>query len=130
MNFDLSQYELNETAVMVVRNARDDADLIGADGTNPVTITFFGSGSEQFASAEHKASNAATARLQASFRGQTVKNQSELSQAELSQKLASCTASIDNFPVAALELYKNNKLSYIRKQAIRFLESDANFSKG
>ncbi|MBP7647150.1 MAG: hypothetical protein KA751_10405 [Comamonas sp.] len=128
--FDLSQYELNETSVMVVRNARDDDDLIGADGTNPVTITFYGSGSEQFAKAEHKANNASTARLQAAFRGQAVKNQSELSQTELAQKLAACTASIDNFPVAPLDLFKNNKLSYIRKQAIRFLEADANFSKG
>lgn len=130
MTFDLSKYELNETAIMTVRNARDDDDLIGADGVNPVTITLYGSGSEQFVKAEHKAANAATARLQASFRGQAVKNQSELTQSELAQKLASCTASIENFPLDPLELYKNNKLSYIRKQAIRFLEADANFSKG
>lgn len=130
MNFDLSAYELNETSVLTVRNARDDDDLIGADGTNPVTITLYGSGSEQFVKAEHKANNASTARLQASFRGQVLKNQSELSATELAQKLASCTASIDNFPVAPLDLYKNHKLGYIRKQVIRFLDADANFSKG
>ncbi len=130
MDFDLSQYELNETSVMTVRNARDDDDLIGADGTNPVTITLYGSGSEQFMKAEHKAANASTARLQAAFRGQAVKNQSELTHAEQAQKLASCTASIDNFPIDPLALYKNNKLSYIRKQVIRFLDADANFSKG
>ena len=130
MDFDLSQYELNETSVMTVRNARDDDDLIGADGKNPVTITLYGSGSEAFVKAEHKAANAAAVRLQASFRGQVVKNQSELSLAELAQKLASCTASVDNFPIAPLDLYKNNKLSYIRKQVIRHLDADANFSKG
>lgn len=128
--FDLSKYELNDTYVLTVQNAKDDGDLIGADGQNPVRITLYGSGSDQAAAANHKAANAQTARMQAAFRGKAVKNESQLSQAELAQKLAACTLSIDNFPVSPLDLYANNRLGYIRKQVIKCLDDDANFAKG
>ena len=32
MTFDVSQYELQDTQVFTVKNARGDDDLIGADG--------------------------------------------------------------------------------------------------
>ena len=128
--FDLSQYELDETATLTVQNAREDGDLIGADGINPVRIKLYGSGSEQYARADHRANNAATNRMQAAFRGKAPKNQAEMAQQDLAQKLASCTAAIENFPVDPLALYSNNKLGYIRKQVAKFLEDDANFAKG
>ncbi len=130
MNFDLSQYELNETAVLTVQNAKDDGDLIGVDGINPVRITIYGSGSDQFAKADHRLNNAVTARMQAAFRGKPVKQQAELAQSDMAQKLAACTASIENFPIDPLALYSNNKLVYIRKQVIKFLDEDTNFFKG
>ncbi len=128
MTFDIAQFELEDTATLTVQNARDDGDLL-VDG-KPVTIRIYGTGSEQFAKAEHRAVNAATNRMQAAFRGKAVKNQAELSQKDLAEKLAACTASIENFPVDPLALYSNNKLGYIRNQVVKFLADDANFTKG
>ncbi len=130
MSFDLSKYELLDTAVLTVQNAKDDGDLIGEDGVNPVRITIYGSGSDQCAKADYRANNAATARMQAAFRGKPVKNQAEQAMGDLAQKLASCTASIENFPIDPLALYSNNKLVYIRKQVVKFLDEDANFAQG
>lgn len=130
MNFDVTQFELQDTAVLTVQNAKGDDDLL-VDG-QPVRITLYGTGSAQFAKAEHRAVNAATARMQAAFRGKPTKNASEISATELAEKLAACTAHIENFPVdgGALALYSNNRLAYIRRQVVKFLEDDANFSKG
>ena len=127
MTFDITQFELEDTAALTVQNAKDDGDLL-VDG-KPVTIRLYGSGSEQYMRAEHRAINAATTRMQAAFRGKAVKNQAELSQKDLAEKLAACTAGIDNFPVEPLALYSNNKLGYIRKQVVKFLDDDSNFTK-
>ena len=128
--FDVTQFELNDTAVLTVQNAKGDDDL-KVNGL-PVKITLYGTGSEQFAKAEHKAMNAATARMQAAFRGKPIKNASEVNATELAEKLAACTANIENFPIegGALALYSNNRLAYIRKQVVKFLDDDANFTKG
>lgn len=129
-DFDLSQYELNDTGVLTVQNARGDADMIGADGKNPVRITLYGAGSDESAKAEHTAANAGAARQIAAFRGKGVKNESEISRADLINKLVAITASIDNFPVEPRALYSNNRLVYIRKQVQEFQAQDANFAKG
>ena len=128
--FDVTQFELNDTAVLTVQNAKGDDDLL-VNG-QPVRITLYGAGSEQFAKAEHKALNAATLRMQAAFRGKATKNAAEIGEAEIAEKLAACTANIENFPIegGALALYSNRRLSYIRKQVIKFLDDDANFTKG
>lgn len=128
MTFDLAQFELEDIATLTVQNARDDGDLL-VDG-KPVTIRLYGSGSEHFAKAEHRAMNAATNRMQATLRGKQVKNYAELSQSDLAEKLVACTASIENFPIEPRALYTNNKLGYIRKQVVKFLDDDANFTKG
>lgn len=127
--FDVSQFELNDTAVLTVQNAKGDGDLL-VNG-QPVRITIYGTGSEQFAKAEHKSANAAMKRMQDALRGKTV-HTSEAASADLAEKLAACTAGIENFPIegGALALYSNNRLSYIRKQIVKFLEDDANFTKG
>ena len=128
--FDVTQFELEDTAVLTVQNAKGDDDIL-VNG-QPVKITLYGTGSAQFAKAEHKAVNAATARMQAAFRGKQTKNASEINAAELAEKLAACTAGIENFPIegGALALYSNNRLAYIRKQVVKFLDDDANFTKG
>ncbi len=125
--FDVSQFELKDTGVLTVQNKQGDDDLL-VDG-KPVRIHLYGSGSDQYVKAEHRATNAATTRMQAAFRGKPVKNASEISATELAEKLAACTASIENFPIegGALALYSNNRLGYIRRQVIKFLDEDANF---
>lgn len=128
MDFDVSQYELADTATLTVQNARGDDDLIGADKTNPVRIALYGSGSRQMVKALHKAGQQAQLRMQALFRGKVDKRAPEVADQELVEKLVACTASIENFPIPAADLYANHKLGYITRQVIKFLEDDANFS--
>lgn len=128
-DFDLSKYELEETAVLTVQNARGDDDLLGADGVNPVTIELYGSGSRQAVKAAHKAGQQAQLRLLAMMRGKVDKRAAEAADEEMVQKLVACTKSINNFPVAAADLYANVKLGYITRQVVKFLDDDANFAK-
>lgn len=128
--FDVSAYELDETATLTVQNAKGDDDLIGADGVNPVTIDLYGSGSRQAVKALHKAGQQAQLRLQALFRGKVDKRAAEAADAEMVEKLTACTRVINNFPVEPAALYANTKLGYITKQVIKFLDADENFAKG
>jgi hypothetical protein len=129
MNFDLSQYELEDTAVLTVQNAIGADDLIGADGVNPVKITLYGSGSSQMVKALHKAGQQAALRVQALVRGKVEKRAAEAAELETVQKLTACTQAIENFPVEAEALYSNPRLGYITRQVIAFLDNDANFAK-
>lgn len=129
MTFDVSKYELEDTAILTVQNAKGDDDLIGADGTNPVTIELYGSGSRQQVKALHKAGQQAQLRLAALVRGKVDKRAAEAADKEMAAKLAACTRAINNFPVEPEALYLNPKLGYITKQVIRFLDDDANFAR-
>ena len=129
MEFDISSYELDESATLTVQNAKGDDDLVGADGINPVTIDLYGGGSRQMVKAQHKAGNAAQLRLQQLVRGKIDKKAAELADAELVEKLVTCTKAINNFPIAPADLYANVKLGYITRQVQKFLDDDANFAK-
>lgn len=130
MNFDVSQFELEETAVLTVQNAKGTDDLL-VNG-QPVTITLYGSGSRQAVKAMHRAGQQQALRLQALVRGKVSKVAAEEADQELAEKLVACTASISNFPIegGAQALYSNPKLGYITKQVVKFLDDDANFAKG
>ena len=129
MEFDLSRYELEETATLTVQNAKGDDDLIGADGVNPVIIELYGGGSRQMVKALHKAGLASQARLQQMMRGKIDKRSAEIADQEMVEKLDTCTKAINNFPVPPADLYANPKLGYITKQVVKFLDDDANFAK-
>ncbi|MFA7278909.1 MAG: hypothetical protein WC100_02330 [Sterolibacterium sp.] len=130
MTFDITKFELEETATLTVQNAKGDDDLIGADGINPVQIVGYGGGSRQMVKAQHKAGMQAQLRLQAMMRGKVDKRSGETADAEMVEKLVACTKEIINFPVPAAELYANQKLGYITKQFVKFLDEDANFLPG
>jgi radical SAM superfamily enzyme with C-terminal helix-hairpin-helix motif len=131
MSFDLSQYELEETATMTIQNAAGTDDLIGADGVNPATIEGYGSGSTKMVKALHKAGQAAQKRVQAMMRGKIDPKAAEIADAEEVEKLVAVTKSINNLGnITPQELFSNPKLGYIKRQYIRFLDDDANFSKG
>ncbi len=130
MTFDITKFELEETAIYTVQNAKGDDDLIGADGINPVTIELYGSGSRQMVKALHKAGMQAQLRMQALFRGKVDKRAAEAADAEMVEKLVACTKAIYNFPVEPAVLYANPKLGYITKGVIKFLDDDGNFTKG
>lgn len=130
MTFDISRFELEETATLTVQNAKGDDDMIGADGVNPVTIVLYGSGSAQMTKALHKAGQKAAQRVAALVHGRVNKRESEIAEEEQVEKLVACTKSINNFPIEPEALYSNPKLGYITKQVSAFLADDANFSKG
>ncbi len=129
MTFDISQFELLDTAVLTVQTADDSEDLL-VEG-NPVLITLYGSGSEQNVRAQYRVDSAANARSQQMFRGKVLKDPVRAAEEEWVQKLVACTASIENFPIegGALALYTNPKLGYIKKQVQKFLAEDANFMR-
>lgn len=127
--FNVSDYELNETATLMVRNAKDDDDLRGTDG-QPVKITLYGPGSDEHARATHKMSNRATARASSMLRGKNSGSQSEAAEDDQIDFLSAITHSISrNFPIDPRELYANRRLVYIRNQVERFIADNANFSK-
>jgi len=129
MDFDVTRFELEETATLTVQNAKGDDDLIGADGVNPVKIVAYGGGSRQAVKALHKAGQQAQLRLQALMRGKVDKKAAEVADAELVEKLVGHTKEIINFPIEPAALYANPKLGYITKQFARFVDDDANFAK-
>jgi hypothetical protein len=128
-NFDVSRYELGETAVLTVQNAKGDDDLIGADGVNPVKIVLYGSGSPQAVKALHKAGQQQALRMMAVARGKLSKTAAEDAEKEQVEKLAACTKEIINFPVPAAALYANPKLGFITRQVVKYLDDDSNFTK-
>jgi hypothetical protein len=125
--FDVSQFELEETATLTVQNAKGDDDLL-VNG-KPVTIELFGSGSREAVKALHKAGQAMQLRLQAMMRGKVDPKAAEKADAEMVEKLVACTKEIHNFPVAPRDLYSNPKLGYITRQVVKFLDDDSNFAK-
>ena len=127
--FDISLFELEDTATLTVQNAKGDGDLIGEDGINPVTIELYGGGSREATKALHKAGLQAQARLQRVLRGKIDQKDALRADEEMVAKLATCTKKVNNFPIDPKELYANPKLGYITRQVMRFLDDDANFAK-
>ena len=126
--FDVTQFELKETAILTVQNAKGDDDLL-VEGQN-VTIELYGSGSRQAVKALHRAGQAAALRMQQLVRGKIDPKGSEKADEEMVEKLVACTKAINNFPIegGAQALYSNTKLGYITKQVVKFLDDDANFA--
>lgn len=129
MTFDVSQFEVDETAVLTVQNLKGDDDLL-YDGQQ-VKITLYSTGSRAGVKALHRAGQQSQLRLQGILRGKTSKTAAEDADREQVEKLVAFTAQIENFPIpgGAEALYSNPKLGYIRKQVEEFLSNDANFGK-
>ena len=130
MDFDVSKYELADTATITVKNARGDDDMIGADGTNPVTIEIYSPGSPQGVKALHKSSRAVQLRMFRSMRGEFDPRDAENADRENAEKLAAFTRAVHNFPVEPLALYSNPRLVYVSKQVEEAISKFGNFSKG
>lgn len=124
--FDLSQFEILDTASLTVLNPKGDELTVGG---KPVVISVYSPGSKQFMNAKYKLDNATQARSIAIIRGKTPKNAAEEARLQQAEFLAAVTASIDNFPIdgGALALYTNPKLSYITDQVEKFIGDTENF---
>lgn len=130
MDFDLSQYELEDVSTLTLKNARGDDDLKGTDG-KPVTVEVYSPGSPQGVKAIHKSSRQSQMRMFRSMRGEFDPQDAVNADREQAEKLAAFTKSIsDNFPVAPLAVYQNPKLCYIPRQVEEHIGKLGNFSKG
>lgn len=129
MTFDISKYELEETAPLTLQSARGDEDLIGEDGANPVIVTVYGPASKQGVKALHKAGIQQAQRNMSIARGKMSKSAAEEAEREEAERLASCTQSISNFSIEPLALYSNPKLGYITRQVQKFQGDETNFIK-
>jgi hypothetical protein len=127
MEFNLSQFEAADSAVLEVQTAKKDGPLL-FDG-KPVTIELCGPGSEQYAAAQAKIDSASQARAFAAIRGKVSKDISGENRRLQAEKLAACTKALNNFPIpdGPLALYSNPKLGYITSQVADFIEDWGNF---
>lgn len=125
--FDVSQFETVDTATAKIVNPRGEPLMYEG---KQVKITVWGTGTPQNEAANRAYLAAIRARTADMFRGvHNAKEDDTLLEAE---RLAGCTASIENFPIegGALALYKNKRLAYITKQVTKLLDNDANFMRG
>jgi hypothetical protein len=125
-DFDLSAFQLVNTAILEVENPKGDPLLFNGA---PVTITLYGPGSKEYKNAKYKLENANQTRSIAMLRGKTSKTAAEDQEKANAEFLAACTAQVDNFPITggALALYSNPGLVYITDQVNKFLGDAENF---
>ena len=132
MEFDLSRYTLADTAILEVLDLDGETPLIGQGGL-PVTIELYGPGSEANAQAQarldQQVQQIGVQSAMAMNRGKPPRDTSaDMRQANV-DFLAACTKSVNNFPVAAAEIYAHPGLVYITRQVERFLRDMGNFSR-
>ena len=130
MTFDVSKYELEDTAVLTLKTARGDDDLIGEDGVSPVTIEVYSPGSPQGVKALHKSGRATQLRVYRSMRGEFDPKDAENADRESAEKLVAFTKAVNNFPLTPAQIYGNPRLCYINRQLEDFINKLGNFSKG
>lgn len=129
MDFDLSAYELEDTATFQPKNARGDDDLKGTDG-EPVVFEIYSPGSAAGVKALHKSGRQAQMRMFRSMRGEFDPQDAVNADREAAEKLAAFTKSISpNFPVTPLAIFTNPRLLYINRQVEEFIGKTASFSK-
>lgn len=127
--FDVSQYELEDTAVITLKRT-NGTDLIGADGVNPVTIEIYSPGSPQGVKALHRSAFKQQMRLTRTLRGEATAKDAEESDRDQAEKLSSFTKALSNFPVAPLEFFSNPRLRHLHKQVDEGVSNFGNFEKG
>lgn len=129
--FDLSQYELSDTAIITLKNVRGDDDLKGNDG-NPVTVEVYSPGSPEGVKATHKFSRkVALRRIRTEREGRLMDDEAEGAERDYVEKLIGFTKSFSaNFPVKPADVYSNPRLAYIPKQVDEAISKYATFSKG
>lgn len=128
----LKRYEMEETGVLHLKDAGDS--LMYADGENgepdeskPMRVHLYGPGSKQYARALNAKANRQVDLLKAKGKTKESVDDAIKSNAEF---LAACTARFENIDDEPMDVYTNQKLSFIRDQIAAFLNETANFTKG
>lgn len=123
--FNIADFEAKDTAWLDVQNIRDDGPLL-VNG-KPVRIELSSPGTREYLGAQHKAATAEQSKTFAALRNKPIKETVESRIEDASAKPIACTRTIENFPIAALELYRNPKLGWITAQVNTFLNDWSNF---
>lgn len=123
--FNVTDFEARDTAWLEVQNKKDDGPLLfnGA----PVRIEVRSPGTKEAMDAQHRIDTANTIKTYAAMRGKHAKETVEGNIAQRTEKLSAVTTQIENFPIAAKELYSNPKLGYITEQVVKFHSGWENF---
>lgn len=123
--FNITDFEAKDTAWLDVQNIKDDGPLL-VNGS-PVRIELSSPGTREYLGAQHKAATANDAKTFAALRNKPVKETVESRIEDAAAKPIACTRTIENFPIAARDLYTNPKLGWITSQVTKFIEDWANF---
>ena len=102
---------------------------VGADCGDLGSSEGCGAASRRAVKAAQQAVQPAKLRLQQLIRWKVDQDSEVTGETKLVDKLVACTFRINNFPVAADDLYSNHKLGYITRQVIEWCADDANFTK-
>jgi hypothetical protein len=127
--FDLSTYEIADSAVIHLKNVFGNDALQGNDG-QPVWAEVWSPGSKEGVRALHKAGLASQARLMRTMRGELDKDDAKNADSERAAKLSGFLKRFSpNFPVDPSAVFPNPKLNFISKQIEEFIGKDANFAQ-
>lgn len=123
--FNIADFEATDTAWLEVENKKGDGPLMF--NGQPVRIEVRSPGTREAMNAQHKLEQASTAKTFAAMRGKPVKETVDDKIAQNADKLCAITASIENFPISAKELYSNPRLGYISEQVAKYHADWGNF---
>lgn len=118
---DLSAFELDDTATMDVLTKK--GDQMEWDG-KPVSVEFYGPGSEKAAQWENRVSRQQVDRAMKMARG---KQADVDAHREMVDKIVFHTKQIKNLPVTPEALFGNRKMLHVAEQASRFIADMGNF---
>lgn len=126
----LKRFEMAETGVLHLRDAGNA--LMYADGENgepdeskPMRVHLYGPGSKQYARAVNERANRQVDLLKST--GKT--NESAEDATRLNAEfLTECTQSFENIDDKPMDVYANQKLSFIRDQIAAFVKETSNFT--
>lgn len=133
----IKRYEMQETGVLHLKDSGDE--LMYADGpdgepdlTKPMRVRVYGPGTAQYAKALNKRQNRQVEML----KQRKVKETADEAIQEQAEFNAACTASFENIDSdhghsgydLFMEIYCNQKLSFIRQQVGVYINETANFS--
>jgi hypothetical protein len=128
----LTKYRMVETGVLHLRDAADEpmyAD--GADGkpdlTKPMRWHGYGPGSKQFADAMNAKQNHYVDLLKR--KGKTKESAADASRSN-AEFLAACTERLENIDEVPIDVFMDQRLSFIRDQIAVFQNETSNFTNG
>ena len=123
--FNPADYEASDTGWLEVQSQSGDGPLLVND--RPVRFELFGPGSREYLRVQHEQEIANQAVAYATARGKANKETLDDRIKKNSIRLTALTRNIENFPIAAKDIYSNPKFGFIAAQVSRFIEDWANF---